>query len=191
MAELKLTISDPKTGKTANKEIKDADSQPFIGLNIGETINGEAFGIGGFEFKITGGSDKCGFPMRRGIKGVRKRIATSGGVGFKRKLDKGIKVRKTLCGHKINEDIRQINLMVTKGADIMKALGATEAPKEGAKEAPKEGEAKPEEKPKEEAKPKEKPPEEKKSQDSKKPEGSEAKPQSEEPKKEAPKAEKK
>lgn len=151
MAEFKLTISDPKTGKTAQKEVKDDEAQPFIGLNIKSAINGEAFGVGGFEFKVTGGSDKCGFPLRRGIKGARKKIVASGGVGFKKPLDKGIKIRKTVCGQKINETTRQINLVVTKGDDIMKALGAGEAPKEAKPEAPKE-EAKPEAK-KEEPKP--------------------------------------
>jgi len=166
MVEFKLTISDPKTGKTGQKEVKDADAQPFIGLNIGETINGEAFGVSGFEFKITGGSDICGFPMRRGIKGIRKKLVTSGGVGFRVKLDKGIKIRKTVCGHKITDNIRQINLMVTKGDNILKAIGAEkaeekkeeekkEAPKEEKKEAPKKEEKKEAPK-KEEAKPEEK-----------------------------------
>jgi len=171
MAEFKLTISDPKTGKTAQKEVKEADAQPFIGLNVGETVNGESFGVAGFEFKITGGSDACGFPMRRGIKGARKKLVTFGGVGFRKRQDKGIKVKKTVCGHKITDNMRQINLMVTKGDNIMNSIGAKEEKKESeakpdAKEAPKEA-AKPKEKkeapkeekkeaPKEEAKPEEK-----------------------------------
>ena len=113
MASFKLCISDPSSGRTFQKEVKDSMTKPFIGLNIGETIKGDSFDFNGYEFQITGGSDYCGFPMRRGILGVRKRIAVYGGVGF-RGAGKGIKKRKTVCGHKIHERISQINLKVTK-----------------------------------------------------------------------------
>jgi len=177
MAEFKLCISDPKTGKTYQKEVKDDQASPFIGLKIDEAINGEVIGATGFELKITGGSDYCGFPMRHGILGIRKRVSILGGVGFKgkgrnKKRRIGMKKRKTICGHKINEQITQINLVVTKAGakDLGAALGvegkgeAKEAPKADAKPAEKPKEEK-KEAPKEEAKPAEKPaekPEEKK-----------------------------
>ncbi|MBL7054337.1 hypothetical protein ISS05_01100, partial [Candidatus Woesearchaeota archaeon] len=67
----------------------------------------------------------------------RKKIILLGGVGFKG-ADKGIKRRKTVCGHKINEHIIQINLKVTKeGAKkLTEIFGAKEA-KEEKKEEPK------------------------------------------------------
>ena len=43
MVSFKLCISDPSTGRTFQKEIKDAMARPFIGLNIGETIKGYSF----------------------------------------------------------------------------------------------------------------------------------------------------
>ncbi|MBI2653290.1 30S ribosomal protein S6e [Candidatus Woesearchaeota archaeon] len=113
MVSFKLCISDPSAGKTFQKEVKDNQATPFLGLNIGETIKGDSFEIDGYEFEITGGSDYCGFPMRKGILGLRKRITVYGGVGFKGD-SKGIKKRKTVCGHKIHERISQINLKVTK-----------------------------------------------------------------------------
>ena len=113
MASFKLCISDPSTGKTFQKEVKDNLAQPFIGLNIGETIKGNAFEMNDYEFLITGGSDYCGFPMRKGILGLRKSITIYGGVGFRGDA-KGIKRRKTVCGHKIHERISQINLKVIK-----------------------------------------------------------------------------
>jgi small subunit ribosomal protein S6e len=69
--------------------------------------------MSGYEFLITGGSDYCGFPMRRGILGARKKITLLGGVGFAGDA-KGIKRRKTVCGHKIHDRISQINLKVLK-----------------------------------------------------------------------------
>ena len=132
MVSFKLCISDPSSGKTFQKEIKDNHARPFIGLNIGETIKGDNFELNGFEFQITGGSDYCGFPMRKGILGLRKKIAIYGGIGFRGEA-KGIKRRKTVCGHKIHERISQVNLKVTKqGAKKLAEIFGV--PEEGKKE---------------------------------------------------------
>jgi|SRR3989338_2200551 len=150
MASFKLCISD-QSGKTFQKEVKDANARPFIGLNIGESIKGDSFELGGYEFQITGGSDYCGFPMRRGILGQRKKISIYGGTGF-RGSDKGIKKRKTVCGHKIHDNISQINLKVLKaGAKKLSELfGVPEEEKKEEKAAAKE--AKPQKEEKTEAK---------------------------------------
>ena len=83
---------------------------------------------------MTGGTDYCGFPMRRGILGVRKKITIYPGVGFRGGL-KGMKKRKTVCGHKINESITAINLKVTK--EGAKKLSEMFGKKEEGKEEPK------------------------------------------------------
>ncbi len=114
MATFKLTIANPKDGKCYKKEVKDAEAQGFIGLNIGENVKGDIFGMNGYEMMVTGGSDYCGFPMRRGILGQRKRVTLLGGVGFKGHSEHGIAVRKTVCGHKVHDKISQINLKITK-----------------------------------------------------------------------------
>ena len=93
MANFKLCIGDPKSGRCYQKEVKDAEAAPFVGLNIGENVKGDGFGMSGYEFSITGGSDYCGFPMRKGILGIRKKITSRGGVGF-RDMEKGGKKRK-------------------------------------------------------------------------------------------------
>ena len=131
MVSFKLCISDPSSGKTFQKEVKDSAAQPFIGLNIGETMNGDSIEIAGYEFQITGGSDYCGFPMRKGILGLRKKISIYGGVGF-RGSEKGTKKRKTVCGHKIHERISQINLKVIKqGSEKLNEIfGVPETTKE-------------------------------------------------------------
>ena len=130
MASFKLCISDPSTGKSFQKEVKDSLASPFIGLNIGETIKGDAFDLKDYEFQITGGSDYCGFPMRKGILGMRKSITIYGGVGF-RGGPKGIKERKTVCGHKIHDKVSQINLKVIKEGPkkLAELFGVTEEPK--------------------------------------------------------------
>lgn len=133
MKSFKINIADPKTGKCYKTEVKDAQAAPFMGLNIGEKVEGNKIGIEGYEFLITGGTDYCGFPMRRGILGVRKKLTIYPGVGFKGG-PKGIKKRKTICGHKINESINAINLKVAKeGAKKLSDMFAT-AKEEGKEE---------------------------------------------------------
>ncbi len=153
MVEFKLTIGDPKTKKCFQRTVSENAAKSLIGLKIGDTVKGESINLEGYEFLITGGSDFCGFPMRKGILGVRKRILAQGGVGF-RKSVRGIRKRKTVCGETINDKISQINLKVLKHG---KAPLVAEEPKEGeaAKETPKEEKketTKKEEKPKEEKK---------------------------------------
>ena len=135
MVSFKLNIADAKTGKCYKKEIKDQQASPFMGLKIKESIKGDAFDMPGYEFVLTGGSDYCGFPMRSGILGTRKKISLLGGVGFKGAA-KGIKRRKTVCGHKINDQIVQVNLKVTKEGS--KKLSDIFRSKEEGKEAKEE-----------------------------------------------------
>src|SRR3989338_2359192 len=117
MADFKLCIGDPASGKSFQKEVRDADAKPFLGMNVGEKIKGEAIGLSGYEFLITCGSDNCGFPMRRGIQGIRKKLSLLGGVGLHRSPGRGIRKKKTVCGQKISEKITQINLVPTKAGN--------------------------------------------------------------------------
>ena len=64
MAEFKIVISDPKKGKSLQRELKDDAAKGLVGKKIGDTFKGELIDLPGYEFKITGGSDKAGFPMR-------------------------------------------------------------------------------------------------------------------------------
>ena len=172
MAEFKVVIGT-KDGKCVQREVKDANAKNLIGKKIGDKINGDEIGFAGYEFEFTGGSDYCGFPMRKDVRGPgRKRILAVSGVGLKKKR-KGMRQRKTVRGNTVSDKITQINLKVLK--EGKEKLGA--APKEG--EAPAEEKPKAEEKKEEAPKAEEKPTEEKK----------EEKPAEE--KKEEPKAEEK
>ena len=94
MPDLKLTINDPKTGKSFTKVVPETESSFFRGRKIKESIHGDTFGMKGYELVITGGSDTSGFPMRFDVEGQgRKRpLLTKGpGVHIKRK---GMKTRK-------------------------------------------------------------------------------------------------
>ncbi|RLE51414.1 MAG: 30S ribosomal protein S6e [Candidatus Methanomethylicota archaeon] len=115
MPEFKIVISDPKTGKAKQVTISDPISYTLIGLKIGDVIDGSPLGFPGVKLKITGGSDKAGFPMLPYLPGGRKyRILLSGPPGFRPK-EKGLRRRKTVRGNVITEDIVQINMIVVEG----------------------------------------------------------------------------
>jgi small subunit ribosomal protein S6e len=113
MVSFKVVIGT-KEGKCLQKEVGDADASAFLGKKVGDKIVGEALGFTGYEFEITGGSDYAGFPMRKDITGVgRKRILAVEGIGLK-KIAKGMRVRKTVCGNTIHPKIVQINMRILK-----------------------------------------------------------------------------
>ncbi len=114
----KLNISGGKEGpgKGQSKLIEiDEKKFRFEGMKIGDSIKGGLIGFPNYEFLITGGSDRSGFPMRKDVHGpVKKKILVSKrGIGYK-PLRKGQKRRKTVRGNEITYDMTLINLLVTK-----------------------------------------------------------------------------
>jgi small subunit ribosomal protein S6e len=112
MAKFKIILSDPETGKSQTIEIEGSRAVPLIGRKLGEIIDGTAIGLGGYKIKITGGSDKDGFPMRPDVHGgVKTRLILTKGVGF-HATSKGERRRKTIRGNVITEEITQINMKI-------------------------------------------------------------------------------
>ena len=145
MAKFKIIISDPETGKSRSIEVEGTGAVPLIGRKLGEVIDGSVVKMSGHKLKITGGTDKDGFPMRPNIHGgVRARAILSEGVGF-HPSRKGERQRKTLRGNVITEDIVQINMKVTekpKKAEKPKGKKKTRKKKETLEEEKKgEGES--------------------------------------------------
>jgi len=115
MVELRIVISDPKTGKSMQRIVKEENRKPFYGLKLGDKVRGELLDLTGFEFTLTGGSDDTGFPMRRDVQGTAKmRILASGGVGIKRALTGGQRIRKTVSGNTVGTQTAQLNLKIDK-----------------------------------------------------------------------------
>jgi small subunit ribosomal protein S6e len=111
---MKIVISDPKTGKSFQKEINKEEEERIYGKKIGENVNGEIFGLNGYELQIIGGSDKSGFPMRKDVQGSKKiRILLSSPPGFRPKK-KGERKRKSIRGNTISSEIAQVNMKVVK-----------------------------------------------------------------------------
>ncbi len=121
MAEIKLVINDPKTGKSYPKQY-DGD---LSGLKIGEKLAGNLIGLHDFECEITGGSDNAGFPMRKDIPTANRKSALIGSGSGVHIKQKGVKLRKTIRGNTIGATTAQVNIKIVKyGKEpIEKVLG--------------------------------------------------------------------
>lgn len=105
-------IGDPETGKSYQQEIKDDKAKKIKGKTIGDEIDGTVLGLTGYKLVITGGSDKGGFAMKKGVHGRGgTRILMKGGVGYKKRSE--IRKRKRVKGEVISEDIVQVNMKIT------------------------------------------------------------------------------
>ena len=113
MPGIKVVIGT-KQGKVAQKEIAEDQAYTWAGKKLGDHIKGEVFDLPGYEFEISGGSDNCGFPMRKDVTGPgRKKILTVGSTGVKA-VGRGIRIRKTVCGNTVSERTAQLNLKILK-----------------------------------------------------------------------------
>ena len=131
MVDFKLVISNPSNGRTVQKDLKDPQSDFLMGKKIGDKVSGDNLGFSGYEFQVTGGSDFCGFPMRKGVSGKRAKILTRFGLGVRKGMDEGKRVKKTVCGESIHDKIVQVNLKVLKmGSEDMFPEKAPEEKKE-------------------------------------------------------------
>lgn len=112
--KMKLNIGDVKSKKTYQIDIEESNNSALMGKKISETFKGESIDKPGYEFEITGGSDKAGFPMRLDVNGdVRRKILITKSVG-NRKNRKGLRLRRTVTGNTIGAQTSQVNVKITK-----------------------------------------------------------------------------
>ena len=110
---MQVVISDPKTGNAYKIEGKDTEASAlFIGKRIGDIVDADILGFGGYVLEITGGSDKEGMPMRKDVSGTaRKRILITSPPGYRPK-ERGKRRRKSVRGNEISAEISQINVKI-------------------------------------------------------------------------------
>jgi len=112
--DLKINIADQKSGKCIKKELKEDAALSLYGKKIGDKFHGEMLDMPGYEFEISGGSDFCGFPMRKDVNGtMRKQILTTKAMG-NRYNRKGMRLRRTVSGNTVYAKTAQLNLKVIK-----------------------------------------------------------------------------
>jgi small subunit ribosomal protein S6e len=110
MAELKIVVSEKE--KSYGRTVTEAQVSSLLGRRIGETVGGDALGLPGYTLKITGGSDKSGFPLREDLPGARQtRVLVGEGIGFHPDRH-GMRKRRTFRGNTVSEDTVQVNMAV-------------------------------------------------------------------------------
>ena len=120
------------SNKADTYQLEVDDAKALNGLVIGDEFDGGIVGLDGYTLKITGGSDKNGFTMKKDVPGTRRiKSLLTGGIGYHPKAD-GVKRRKTVRGNTIADDIVQINsVVVNEGSKpIAEILGAGEEEEE-------------------------------------------------------------
>ena len=114
MASMKFVISNPSTRKTHQIELDQSKTFSLIGKKIGEEIDGDFAGLTGYTFKITGGTDRDGFPMHPQVRGtVRKKVLLSSPPGY-HPIMEGQRKRKMVRGDTLSDSIAQVNVKVVK-----------------------------------------------------------------------------
>lgn len=134
-------ISNPETRKSFQIEIEQSKALGLIGKKIGEEFDGDIIGLPGYTLKITGGTDKDGFPMHPSVKGMgKKRVLLARPPCFHPKL-RGQRRRKTVRGDTISEEIAQINCKVVKKGEkpLEELIGKKAKPEEKVKEVKEKG----------------------------------------------------
>ncbi len=127
MVDLRVVVSEGE--KSLQKVVPAAEAASLYGLKMGDSVDGGKLGLKGYELKITGGTDKDGFPMRRDLPAEgKRRLLLSRGVGMQEK-GKGMRRKKTVHGAKVGKDIAQLNLKVLKSGKepLEKLMGGEEA----------------------------------------------------------------
>lgn len=144
MANFKIVVSEPDTRKSTQREVDQEKAAGLIGKKIGDDVNGDILDMPGYVLKITGGSDKDGFPMHPSLNGSgRRKILLTNPPGY-HPDKKGKRKRKMVRGNTISPDIVQINLKVVK-----KPTGAEKKEEKVEKKIEQKAEGKKEETPQE------------------------------------------
>jgi len=118
---MKLNISYPVTGAQKMIEVDDDRKlRAFFDKRISHEVEGDSLGedFKGYIFRISGGNDKQGFPMKQGILTQnRVRILMSEGHTCFRPRKRGERKRKSVRGAVVSGELSVLNLVVVKKGD--------------------------------------------------------------------------
>jgi len=118
---MKLNISFPANGSQKLVEIDDDRKlRVFMERRMGQEVPGDSVGdeFKGYIFRITGGNDKQGFPMKQGVMHpTRVRLLLSDGHSCFRPRRTGERKRKSVRGCIVGMDLAVLALAVVKKGD--------------------------------------------------------------------------
>merc|ERR1712137_1538059 len=115
LAVMKFNVADPQTGSQKIFEVDDDKRLRFVlDKRIAQEVNGAIIGdqFQDYTFKITGGIDKQGFPMRQGILDPdRVRLLLRESKGYILQKD-GDRKRRSVRGCIVSREIAVVNMVV-------------------------------------------------------------------------------
>jgi small subunit ribosomal protein S6e len=116
-----INIAAPTTGLQKVVEIDDeVKLQNLYEKRMSQEVDGSTIGeeYAGYIFRISGGNDKQGFPMRQGIlTNTRVRLLMQKGHKCYRQRRTGERKRKSVRGCIVGQDIAVLNLVIAKMGD--------------------------------------------------------------------------
>jgi len=118
---MKLNIANPATGEQKTIDLDDEKRyRAFYDKKIAQEVPADAVGDEwkGYVFRITGGNDKQGFPMKQGVLvPYRVRLLLSDGHSCYRIRRTGERRRKSVRGCIVGPDIAVLSLVIVKQGD--------------------------------------------------------------------------
>jgi len=120
-ATMKLNISFPANGTQKLVEIDDERKlRVFMDRRMGQEVPGDSVGdeFKGYIFRITGGNDKQGFPMKQGVMHpTRVSLLLGAGHSCYRPRRTGERRRKSVRGCIVGMDLSVLALSIVKQGD--------------------------------------------------------------------------
>merc|ERR1712093_445483 len=121
-ATMKLNISFPANGSQKLIEIEDDRKlRVFMDKRMGQEVPGDSVGdeFKGYIFRITGGNDKQGFPMKQGVMiNKRVKLLLSDGHSCYRPRRSGERKRKSVRGCIVDMDMSALAIVKKGDEDI-------------------------------------------------------------------------
>lgn len=134
---MKLNVSYPVTGALKTVEVEDERNlRPFYDKRVAQEVDADSlgdewkvsvsyycdslnlYGFQGYVFRITGGNDKQGFPMKQGVlTNGRVRLLLSKGHSCYRPRRRGERKRKSVRGCIVDANMSALNVIVVKKGD--------------------------------------------------------------------------
>jgi len=131
---MKFNIANPATGEQKTIDFDDEKRyRVFYDKRMSQEVSADSFGEEwkGYVFRITGGNDKQGFPMKQGVLlPYRVKLLLSDGHSCYRARRTGERKRKSVRGCIVGPDIAVLSLVIVKqGENEIPGLTDTVLPK--------------------------------------------------------------